>query len=193
MRDAMKEITMRMAAWAVVAMLCGTAFAAATGRILGQDGAPLAGAEVCEFPDGAPEHCVKVDAHGDYRIEEPKKTWLLVRASGYVGMLLQSLPLDEPLTLQRAASLLVTVVDASTHKPIPSGKVMLDSPSGRRIGEFVPFNKLGVRISTLDPGVVFVRAEADGYKPAGPVPVTLFSGVEGSVKVSMTKAPAPSH
>jgi hypothetical protein len=179
-----------MAAWVVVAMLTGPAFAAATGRIVGPDGAPVTGAEVCEFAEGAPEHCVKVDAHGDYRMESPKRSWLLVRASGFVGMLVDPVPLDAPLKLARAASLLVTVVDASTGQPIPSGRVMIDSPSGRRIGEFVPFNKLGVRISTLDPGVVFVRAEADGYKPAGPMPVTLVSGAEGSVKVSMKKAGA---
>jgi hypothetical protein len=180
---------MRMAAWVLVALLSGQAFAVATGRILDVDGKPVPGAEVCEFLEGRP-HCVKVDAHGDYRMENPKRTWLLVRASGFVGMLLQPVPIDVPVKLERAASLLVTVVDAGTRQPILDGKVMLDSPTGRRIGDFVPFNKSGVRISTLDPGVVFVRTEADGYKPAGPVPVTLVSGAEGSVKISMTKTPA---
>jgi len=187
------ENAMKTAAWVVVALLTGPAFAAATGRIVGPDGAPVAGAEVCEFIQGSPDHCVKVDAHGDYRMEHPKRPWLLVRASGFVGMLVDPVPLDAPLTLVRAASLLVTVVDAGTGQPIPSGKAMIDAPSGRRIGDFVPFNKLGVRISTLDPGVVFVRTEADGYKPAGPVPVTLVSGKEGTVKVAMTKAPVLAH
>jgi hypothetical protein len=189
MRDAAREITVRAAAWVLVAVLSGTAFGAATGRILGPDGKAVPGAEVCEFLESGP-HCVKVDAHGDYRMDNPKRTWLLARASGYVGMLLQPVPIEVPVKLERAASLLVTVVDAGTHQPIPEGRVMLDSPTGRRIGDYVPFNKSGVRISTLDPGVVFVRTEADGYKPAGPVPVTLVSGAEGSVKVSMTKAPA---
>jgi hypothetical protein len=188
MRDVTTGITMRAAAWLLAALLAAPAFAAATGQVIGPDGAPVTGAEVCEFVEGAPEHCIKVDAQGHFRMDEPKKRWLLVRASGFVGMLIEPVPLDAPLKLERAASLLVTIVDAGTLKPIPSGRVMLDSPSGRRIGDFVPFNKLGVRISTLDPGVVFVRAEADGYKPAGPVPVTLVSGTEGTVKVTMTKA-----
>ena len=179
---------MRAAAWVAVAMLTGPTFAAATGRIVDTHGAPVTGAEVCEFIVGEPDHCVKVDAHGDYRMEHPKRPWLLVRARGFVGMLVDPVPLDKPLKLDRAASLLVTVVDAGTGQPIPSGRAMLDSPSGRRIGDSVPYNKLGVRIGTLDPGVVFVRTEADGYKPAGPVPVTLVSGAEGSVKVAMTKA-----
>jgi len=184
---------MRTLAWVVVALLTGSTFGAATGRIVDPDGAPIKGAQVCEFLDGAAENCVSVDAQGDYRMENPKRNWLLARASGFVGMLVQPVPLDAPLTLARAASLLVTVVDASTGRPIPSGRVMIDSPSGRRIGDFVPFNTFGVRISTLDPGVVFVRSEADGYKPAGPVPVTLVSGAEGSVKVAMTKAPGASR
>jgi hypothetical protein len=189
MRDVRREITMRTAAWVLVVMLSGSAFAAATGRILGPEGKPVPGAEVCEFLEAGP-HCVKVDAHGDYRMENPKRSWLLARASGYVGLLLQPVPIDVPVKLERAASLLVTVVDGGTNQPIPEGRVMLDSPTGRRIGDFVPFNKSGVRISTLDPGVVFVRTEADGYKPAGPVPVTLVSGAEGSVKISMKKTPA---
>lgn len=184
---------MRAAACVVVAMLTGPAFAAATGRIVDPDGAPIPGAQICEFVTGSPEHCVTTDAHGDYLMEKPSRPWLLVRASGFVGMLVDPVPLTSPLALARAAVLLVTVVDAGTGKPIPSGKVMIDSPSGRRIGDFVPFNKLGVRISTLDPGLVFVRTEADGYKPAGPVPVTLVSGTEGSVKVPMTKATRSPH
>ena len=183
---------MRTTAWVLVALLSVPAFGAATGRVLDPDGKPVPGAEVCEFLEGGP-HCVKVDARGDYRMENPTRTWLLVRASGYVGMLLQPVPIDVPVKLERAASLLVTVIDAGTLQPIPEGRVILDSPTGRRIGDYVPFNKSGVRISTLDPGVVFVRTEAAGYKPAGPVPVTLVSGAEGSVKISMTKTPAAAH
>ena len=180
---------MRTAAWVLVALLSVPAFAAATGRVLDPDGKPVPGAEVCEFLEGGP-HCVKVDASGHYRMENPKRSWLLVRASGYVGMLLQPVPIDVPVKLERAASLHVKVVDAGTHQPIPEGRVMLDSPTGRRIGDFVPFNKLGVKISTLDPGVVFVRTEANGYTPAGPVPVTLVSGAEGSVEIPMKKTTA---
>jgi hypothetical protein len=70
---------------------------------------------------------------------------------------------------------------------------MLDSPSGRRIGEFVPFNKSGVRISTLEPGDLFVRVEADGYGPSGPIPVVLVAGEERSVKIPLKKAAAPTR
>ena len=95
--------------------------------------------------------------------------------------------------MQRAAKLLVLVVDAETKRRLASGRVMIDSPSGKRIGDFVPFNKMGVRISTLDPGAVFVRAEATGYAPSGPVPVELVSGVERSVTVPLKRVGATSR
>src|SRR5882672_5882269 len=97
MRDVTRGSAMRAAAWVVAALLTGSAFAAATGRIVDQNGAPVQGAEVCEFVVGEPDHCVKVDAHGDYRMEQPKRPWLLVRASGFVGMLVDPVPLDAPL------------------------------------------------------------------------------------------------
>jgi hypothetical protein len=171
----------------IVAVLAGPAFAAATGRIVGPDGRPVPGAKVCEALVGSPENCVPVGPDGVYRVEGALRATLIVRAVGFVPKAIDAAPLTAPVKLERAAGLLVRVIDASTKVPIPSGKVMIDSPSGRRIGDFVPFNKSGVRISTLDPGDVFVRAEADGYVSSGPIPVTLVSGEERSLEVSMKK------
>jgi hypothetical protein len=171
-----------------LAALAEPALAAATGRVVGPDGAPIPGAQVCELFEDAPERCVAADSQGVYRIEKPSRASLLVRASGFVAKMVDAAPLGAPVALQRAAVLHVTVVDAVTDLPLASGRVMIDSPSGRRIGNFVPFNKLGVRISTLDPGVFFVRVEADGYQPGGPVPVSLVAGAPRSVRVRMTKA-----
>ena len=179
---------MRTAAWVVFTVLAGPAFGAATGRVVGPDGAAVSGAEVCEFVTGAPEHCVATDSNGAYRMEKPSRALLLVRANGFVPKTIDAAPLDAPVELRRAAVLRVTVVDAVTGKPLSSGRVMLDAPSGRRIGDFVPFNASGVRISTLDPGVVFVRAEASGYEPGGPLPIDLVGGAERSVKIQMIKS-----
>jgi len=172
----------------VLALLAGPAFGAATGRIVGPDGAPVPGAEVCEFLDGSPARCVTSDSNGVYKMDSPLRATLLVRASGFVPKTIDASPLGEPVRLQAAARLLVTVVDANTRVPVASGRVMIDSPTGKRIGDYVPFNKKGVRISTLDPGDVFVRVEAQGYVPSGPVPVELVSGVERSVTVPLKKA-----
>ena len=177
----------RFFALLVIAFLAGSALAAATGRIVGPDGRPVPGAKICEALIGSPENCVPVGPDGVYRVESSLRATLIVRASGFVPKVIDAAPLTAPVELERAATLLVLVVDAHTKVPIQSGKVMIDSPSGRRIGDFVPFNKSGVRISTLDPGDVYVRAEADGYVASGPVPVTLVSGVEKPLEVSLKK------
>jgi hypothetical protein len=183
-----EEIAMRFALWALLSMLAVPALAGASGRVVGPDGAAIQSAQVCEFVEGSTENCINVDAAGFYRIEKPTRATLLVRAPGFVAKTVDAAPLAGPVELQRAAILEVSVIDAATKKPVPSGKIMLDSPSGRRIGSFVPFNKHGVRVSTLDPGDLFVRVEAEGYDPSGPVPVTLISGSKKSITVPLAKA-----
>jgi len=182
-----------MAAWVVFALAAAPAFGAASGRVVDQKGAPISGAQICEFVEGVPERCVTSDAGGFYRLEKPSRASLLVRASGFVAKTVDAAPIDAPVELRRAATLFVTVVDAATGQPLSSGRVMIDSPAGLRIGDFVPFNRLGVRIATLDPGIVFVRASADGYAPGGPLPVELVGGAERSLKIPMTKSDPPSH
>jgi hypothetical protein len=168
--------------------LAAPAFGAATGQVVGPGGTPVAGAQVCEFVDGSPVHCVTCDAQGVYRMDNPKRPTLLVRAQGFVPKTVDASPLPAPVALRAAATLKVTVVDAKSGTPLPSGRVRIDAPSGQRIGDFVPFNSAGVRISTLTPGPVFVRTEADGYDPGGPVPVELVGGSERVVRVAMTKS-----
>ncbi len=157
----------------------------ATGQVLGEDGKPVPSAEVCEISQASAENCKKVDEHGGYSIRATHPS-LLVRARGYVPVTVDAAPLAAAVKLQKAAVLLVSVVDAN-HRPLQKGKVMLDTPSGKRIGDSVPFNKAGVRISTLEPGTIFVRAEASGYEPAGPIPVELNAGAERSVTVTMKR------
>jgi len=184
-------MTTKTSTMIVFVLLASPAFAAATGRIVGPKGAPVSGAEVCESVEGAPDRCVTADAQGVYRMDAPTRARLLVRAKGFIPKFVDAAPLGAPVQLERAASLLVVVIDADTKTPVASGRVMLDSPSGVRIGDFVPFNTSGVRISTLEPGDVFVRVDASGYAPSGPVPVSLVSGVERSVTVPLKKAAVP--
>lgn len=171
----------------VLGLFSGPVFGAATGRVVGTEGSPVPGAEVCAFTEGQPERCVKTDPNGYYRMDNPTRSTLLVRASGFVPKTIDASPQGGPVQLQTAARLLITVVDAATRVPVATGRVMIDSPSGRRIGDYVPFNKMGVRISSLDPGDVFVRVEAAGYTPSGPIPVQLVSGVERAVAVTLKK------
>jgi hypothetical protein len=175
---------------AATMVLAARASAAATGRVVDIAGAPIDHAEVCEFVQDSPGRCVKVDAAGEYRLENPVRPSLVVRARGYVATTVDAAPLAAPVALRRAATLRVYVFDKATGEPLSSGRVMIHSPSGRRIGDFVPFNRAGVRISTLEPGEVLVRAEASGYDPGGPLPVELFGGEERSLRIPMLKAGA---
>jgi len=184
---------MRKVGWMGVLVLAGPVFGAASGRIVAPDGAPVAGAQVCELLLNSPEHCVSADIAGLYKMKAPQRPTLLVRARGFIPMTVDASPLSDPVVLQRAALLLVSVVDGKTGAPLPAGKVMLNAPSGQRIGNYVPFNQSGVRITTLSPGTVFVRAAADGYEPGGPIPVDLVSAKESTVKIVMTKSAKAAH
>jgi len=164
--------------------------ATATGQVVGPGGTPVPGAQACEFVEGSPVRCVPCDAQGVYRMNDPKRPTLLIRAQGFVPTTVDASPLAAPVALRPAAVLKVTVVDAKSGAALRSGRVRLDNPSGQRIGDFVPFNSKGVRISTLTPGPLFVRAEADGYDPGGPVAVELVGGSESTVRVTMTKRAA---
>jgi hypothetical protein len=183
----------KLSGFLVCLLLASPSRAAATGRVVGPDGAPIAGASICEYLEGSPEHCVTADAQGVYRMENPLRATLLVRATGYVSKTIDAAPLNGPVELQRAATLLVVVVDEASGQPLSKGRVMIDSPSGKRIGDSVPFNKAGVRITTLDPGMVFVRVECDGYQASGPVPVELISGTERTARVALKKSTKTAH
>jgi hypothetical protein len=173
--------------------LAGPAATSASGRVVSEDGAAVKGAEVCAVAPQKLEDCVKTDDQGGYTIPATMRPKLIVRASGFVSMVVDAAPLNEPVKLKRAAALRVTIVDAADGKPVAKGRVMLDAPSGKRIGDYVPFNQAGVRISTVEPGIVFVRADAEGYEPGGPVPIELTGGAESSVTVTMTKTAAKRH
>jgi hypothetical protein len=184
----MKTFALVLAFW-----LSFPAFAGASGRVIRESGAPVIGADVCEMADQNPEVCVRTDENGAYRIDSTTKPKLFIRARGFVSTTVDAAPLTEPVKLQAAATILVTVVDAKTGAPLPKGSVMIDIPSGYRVGTEAPFNKAGVRISTLAPGLVFVRANAPGYAPGGPLPVELVAGSEKAVTVKMTKTHSAPH
>jgi hypothetical protein len=166
--------------WALLLM------ATASGRVVDPDGKPIPGAEACTGEKPAIE-CVKTDAEGFYRIENPSRRRLFIRAKGYVPVQTEAAEHVAPIALQRAAILTVLVVNAKEGTPIPSGRILLNYTSGQSIGTPAPFNKSGARMTTLVPGEVLVRAEADGYEPGGPEVVHLEGGVEKRVTISMRR------
>jgi hypothetical protein len=163
------------------------AMAEATGRVVAADGAPVVGAEVCTYKGGEKIDCVTTDDTGRYRMAKPTLANVLIQAKGYVTQTVPAEPQREPVVMAKTATLLVKVVDAITGEPISKGSVSLSLPSGRKVGSAVPFNRAGVRLSTLTPGETMVRAEAEGYEPGGPLVVDLVSGQEKTLVVPMRK------
>jgi len=159
----------------------------ASGLVVGEDGKPVPGVQVCEVSTMSAGNCVLTSADGVYKLSHVTHPKLLLRLKGFVVTTVDAAPLVDPIKLQRAAILRVTVVDAGTRRPVHEGRVMIDQSTGKRIGDFVPFNEAGVRISTLEPGVVFVRAESPGYEAGGPTPVELHGGAERAVTITMKK------
>jgi len=168
------------AGWALLLM------ATATGRVVNPEGKPIPGAEAC-CGEKLTMECVKTDAEGFYRIENPTRPSVFIRATGYVGVEAEAAEHVAPIALQRAATLTVRVVNASGGAPVPSGRVLLNYTSGKNIGSSAPFNKNGLRVTTLVPGEVLVRAEAEGYEPGGPEVVRLEGGVEKRVTIAMRR------
>jgi hypothetical protein len=170
-------------------LLAFQAKAQATGQVVGADGKPIAGVDVCTLKNDERTNCVQSDEKGFYRMEHPASPLVYLMVKGYASKSVASAPQNEPIVLERVASLLVHVVDASTGEPIAKGTVTVNLPTGKKIGSAVPFNRAGVRMSTLAPGETLVRANADGYESGGPVVVQLVGGQEKELTVPLTKLP----
>ena len=169
------------AGWALLLM------ATATGRVVDPEGKPIPGAEAC-CGEKLTMECVTTDAEGFYRIEKPSRRSVFIRAKGFVGVEAEAAEHVAPIALERAATLTVRVIDASGGAPVRSGRLLLNYTSGKNIGSSAPFNQSGVRITTLVPGEVLVRTEADGYEPGGPEVVRLEGGVEKRVTIAMRRS-----
>ena len=178
---------MTIQGWALILL------AAAAGQVVDPEGKPIQGAEACTGAKEAME-CVKTDAHGFYRLEKPSRPKVFIRASGYVPAQADAVEDATPIRLTRAAILTVRVVDSVTGQPVTTGRIILNYTSGQGIGTSAPFNKNGVRITTLVPGEVLARAESEGYDPGGPEPVHLEGGIEKKVTIGMRRrAPIVLH
>ena len=159
----------------------------AVGHVKGAGDKPLAGASVCATVEGKETRCVTTDENGYFKMEDPGHPYLFVSAKGYKSQMILAAPQDTAIVLVQSAGLIVKVVDENTGEPILKGTVALNLPSGLKVGNEVPFNKAGVKMSNLAPGEMMVRVQADHYAPSGPVPVTLVGGEQKELVVRIKK------
>ena len=160
----------------------------ASGQVVGEDGAPVVGAEVCIFDtEGKRVDCASTDAKGYYRLEKPTMPNVLIQAPGFKAEGVLAAPQNQPIVLRRAVGLMVRVVDAETGKPIEKGTITFHLPSGRSVGSEVPFNRSGVKVSNMSAGETMIRARAEGYTSGDPVVVNLTPGPQQDVVVKLRK------
>lgn len=170
---------MNMLLWVGVGIL------AMSGTVVDREGAPIAGAEACLTRDGRPLLCVTTDANGFWRMPDTAAEKVRVTKTGFLAGEAAAVTQSSPIVLDRAATLLVRVVDGA-GQPIEKGTVTLVYASGRRIGP-LPFNRAGMRTPSAPPGPVRVSAQAEGYELVAPAALDLEAGSEHETVVRMTR------
>lgn len=174
--------------WLLLATLAAIPAFAASGSVLDPDGKPIAGARACLWNETNIGFCVDTDALGNYRFPDTRVPSVRITARGFLPEIVAAVHQSSPIVLRRAASLLVHVVDSVSGAPIEDGTVTLTYFSGRALDGF-PFNRSGVRVATLEPGTVLVRASAEGFATVETETVILSAGHEVEVTLRMRRQP----
>jgi hypothetical protein len=173
-----------VAATLVVVSLGWAPAIAITGKVVDPEGSPVSGANACLIVDGAAGLCATTDERGLFDLIDSEVPRLRVSADGFVTRYVPAVTHEQPIALNRAASLRVRLVDAVTGEPLDQGQVLLDYSSGRRLGPF-PVNRAGVLIRQLRPDEVMVTARAAGYSPPAAVTKKLTGGQESAVTLEL--------
>jgi hypothetical protein len=176
----------RHACLAVLCALLGSLAALAnTGTVIDEHGKPVKGAKVCYLVSGGEALCVDTDARGRYALPPSPVPRVSIKAPGYLPRHVTSLVQEEPIRLEPAASIRITLLDASTGKPISGGSLWIIRTTGKQLGP-LPTREAGmVQFLTLEPGTVVVTGEADGYEKAASETVELVAHDEADVLIRL--------
>jgi hypothetical protein len=161
---------------------------AASGRVVDPTGKPIEGARACLLVAGAEGLCSITDTSGYYDLPDTEVPWLRIVAKGFLPKRLSAVDQEVPVTLDRAASLRVRLLDRATGAPIQKGQVFVIYSSGRKKGPF-PTNAAGVRVSTLEPGEVVVQGMAADHADDRSDTVRLQGGTESELVLRLPAAP----
>ena len=149
------------------AILGSLAASANIGRVIDENEKPLEGVKVCYLVSGGEALCVNTDVNGYYTLPPSPVPNVSIKAEGYLPRHVTSLVQEKPIRLSPAASIRITLLDATTGKPISGGRLMIIRPTGKQLGP-LPTREAGmVQFLTLEPGPVVVTGEADGSNTCG--------------------------
>lgn len=173
---------------ALVALVAVVPALAASGTVVDPEGKPIAGARACLWAETDTGFCVDTDDRGYYGLPTTSVEAVRITADGFLSQFVAAVHQSSPIVLQRAAAILVRVVDATDGSPLSGGRVTITYFSGRTI-DGLPFNRSGVKVSTLEPGTALVRASLSGYRDSEGVSVTLRAGERAEVSLRLRRAP----
>lgn len=164
----------------------GNPAAAVSGIVTDPEGVPISGATACLWKETNVGLCVETDATGMYRMPSTSIPAVRITAAGFLPIVVAAVHQSSPVVLRRAASLRAFVVDDATGEPVDGGRIHLTYFSGRELEGF-PFNRSGVRIATLEPGTIVVRAKLDGFRDSVSEAVTLTAGQETELTLRLRR------
>jgi len=163
-----------------------------SGVVVDPDGKPVVEAKACLIVGGAEGLCDRTGVDGRYALPASGALTVRIAASGFLPVSVAAVPQQSPIVLERAAALVVLVLDAATGEGVPA-EVTLVYATGRQLGPF-PANRAGLALKTLPGGEVRVVAKAKGYADGHGEALTLTRGQRAEARVLLTRgasAPAP--
>ena len=169
----------------LVALLAAAGTVASNGTAIDPQGDPIEGVRVCYVAGEVEQLCVETDARGRWQLPASRIDTVRLSADGFVARKISSLPQGEPTILQRAAILVIRLLDAN-GKPIAEGEADLVRPNGKKVGPF-PLKAAGTRIRSLDPGPIVVVGRSDGFKETASPQTELISGDETVIEIRLSR------
>ena len=160
---------------------------ASSGYVVDPEGRPLKGARICYMLADAEGLCTETDARGYYAMPQSPLDTVRITATGYLSRFVAAAPQESAIQLERAASLLIKLVDAETGGAIASGELIVTYSRGDRRGPF-PVNQAGVRVRGLRGGSVVLTASAAGYQDTRST-LELAAGEQKSSTIELQPAP----
>jgi hypothetical protein len=173
---------------AALAILLTPPSLALDGAVSDAEGHPIEGCRVCYTSARVELLCVETGTDGRWVLPDSELDRIRVSADGYLPQELAAEPRRAPIKLEKAATLLVRLVDARTGEGLDKGVGEVVYPSGRQ-RRFMT-NRAGSRVKTLDPLTVTVTARVEGYAPGGPEIVELKGGEEIELELRLEPLPA---
>jgi hypothetical protein len=106
-----------------------------------------------------------------------------ITAPGFLPKQVSAVVQEAPVPLDRAATLLVRLLDRATGVAI-QGKVFVIDSTGRTRGP-LPANLAGVRLSSLEPGEIVLQATSPGHADARSETIRLQGGDDREIVLKL--------